>query len=99
MKNSKDFSGAEIEQVIVDAMHRAFFEKQPDGQRRDLTMQDVLRSIEETVPLAAIARDQIADLKRWAAESGARTASNDTQLVDELKQYTIQRGIGPLEVD
>ncbi len=98
-KTAKDFSGAEIEQVIVDAMHRAFFEKQPDGQRRDLTMQDVLRSIEETVPLAAIARDQIADLKRWAAESGARTASNDTQLVDELKQYTIQRGIGPLEVD
>ena len=98
-KTAKDFSGAEIEQVIVDAMHRAFFEKQPDGQRRDLTMQDVLRSIEETVPLAAIARDQISDLKRWAAESGARTASNDTQLVDELKQYTIQRGIGPLEVD
>ena len=97
-KTAKDFSGAEIEQVVVDAMHRAFFEK-ADGQRRDLTSLDIMRSIEETVPLSAIARAQISDLKRWAAEAGARTASNDTQLVEELKQYTIQRGIDPLEVD
>lgn len=86
-KTAKDFSGAEIEQVVVDAMHRAFFESGADGQRRDLTTLDIVRAIEETVPLAAIARDQIADLKRWAAQAGARTASNDTQLVDELHQY------------
>lgn len=98
-RTAKDFSGAEIEQVVVDAMHRAFYEKGADGQRRDLTTMDIMRSIEETVPLAAIARDQIEDLKRWAAEAGARTASNDTQLVEELKRYTLQRGIGPLEVD
>jgi SpoVK/Ycf46/Vps4 family AAA+-type ATPase len=98
-RTAKDFSGAEIEQVVVDAMHRAFYEKGADGQRRDLTTVDIMRSIEETVPLAAIARDQIEDLKRWAAEAGARTASNDTQLVEELKRYTLQRGIGPLEVD
>lgn len=98
-QSAKDFSGAEIEQVLVDAMHRAFFEKGTDGARRDFTTPDILRSIEETVPLAAIAREQIQALKHWAAQSGARTASKDSQLVDELKQYTIQRGIGPLEVD
>lgn len=97
-KLAKDFSGAEIEQVLVDAMHRAFA-RLSDGNRRDLTTEDILRSIEETVPLAAIAREQIEELKHWAAEAGARTASNDTQLVEELKRYTIQRGIGPLEVD
>jgi SpoVK/Ycf46/Vps4 family AAA+-type ATPase len=98
-RTAKEFSGAEIEQVVVDAMHRAFFERTPDGNRRDFTTTDVLRSIEDTVPLAAIARQQIEDLKHWAAEAGARTASNDTQLVDELKRYSQQRGIGPLEVD
>ncbi|HEY9604561.1 MAG TPA: AAA family ATPase [Allocoleopsis sp.] len=98
-RTAREFSGAEIEQVVVDAMHRAFFERTPDGNRRDFTTQDVLRAIEDTVPLAAIAREQIEDLKHWAAEAGARTASNDTQLVDELKRYTQQRGIGPLEVD
>ena len=97
-KQSENFSGAEIEQVIIDAMHRAFGTV-INGQRRDFTTEDILRSIEETVPLAAIARAQIEDLKHWAAEAGARTASNDTQLVDELKRYTQQRGIGPLEVD
>jgi SpoVK/Ycf46/Vps4 family AAA+-type ATPase len=97
-KQSEKFSGAEIEQVIIDAMHRAFGTL-INGQRRDFTTEDILRSIEETVPLAAIARDQIEDLKHWAAEAGARTASNDTQLVDELKHYTQQRGIGSLEVD
>lgn len=98
-KTAKEFSGAEIEQVVVDAMHRAFFELNADGNRRDFTTMDMLRAIEDTVPLAAIARAQIEDLKHWAAEAGARTASHDTRLVDELKRYTQQRGIGPLEVD
>lgn len=95
---AKDFSGAEIEQVVIDAMNRAFGQGS-NGQRRDFTTEDILRAIEETVPLAAIARDQIEALKHWAAEAGARTASKDVQLVEELKQYTMQRGIGPLEVD
>jgi SpoVK/Ycf46/Vps4 family AAA+-type ATPase len=97
-RQAKDFSGAEIEQVIIDAMHRAFG-RGTNGQRQDFTTEDILRSTEETVPLAAIARAQILDLKQWAAEAGARTASNDSHLVEELKKYTIQRGIDPLEVD
>ncbi|MDX2099358.1 MAG: AAA family ATPase [Leptolyngbyaceae cyanobacterium bins.59] len=82
-----NFSGAEIEQVIVDAMHRAFFERTPSGQRRDFTTNDIRQAIEETVPLAMIARDQIASLKRWAAEAGARSASSDVQLMEELRKY------------
>ncbi|GAB4295971.1 MAG: AAA family ATPase [Oscillatoriaceae cyanobacterium] len=78
---ARDFSGAEIEQVIVDAMHRAF------AQRRDFTTEDIVMAMEETVPLAAIAQDQIAVLKHWAARSGARTASLDNRLVEELRQY------------
>jgi len=97
-KTAKNFSGAEIEQVIIDAMHRAFG-RGTTGQRQDFTTEDIVRSIEETVPLAAIARNQIEELKQWAAQAGARTASINTQLVDELKQYAVQRGIDPLEVD
>ncbi len=97
-KSASEFSGAEIEQVIIDAMHRAFGLLE-NGQRRDFTTEDILHSIKETVPLAAIARHQIEDLKRWAAQAGARTASIDSQLVEELKQFTQQRGISPLEVD
>jgi ATP-dependent 26S proteasome regulatory subunit len=97
-RQTKHFSGAEIEQVIIDGMHRAFGRGR-SGQRHDFTTEDIIMAIEETVPLAAIARDQIEALKYWAAEAGARTASKDVQLVEELKRYTVQRGIKPLEVD
>ncbi|MEG3938782.1 AAA family ATPase [Microcoleus sp. S36b_A3] len=95
-KSAKNFSGAEIEQVVIDGLYRAFGTF-VNGQRRDLTTEDVLRSIEDTVPLAAIARSQIEDLKRWAAEAGARTASNDTRLIDELKRYS--RPLGEDAID
>lgn len=97
-RQAKEFSGAEIEQVINDAMHRAFGQGS-NGQRRDFTTEDIIMAIEETVPLAAIAREQIEALKHWAAVAGARTASKDVQLVEELKKYSQQRGIKPLEVD
>ncbi|MBE9122398.1 AAA family ATPase [Tychonema sp. LEGE 07199] len=95
-KSAKDFSGAEIEQVVIDGLYRAFGTF-VNGQRRDLTTEDILRSIDDTVPLAAIARSQIEDLKRWAAEAGARTASNDTRLIDELKRYS--RPLGEDAID
>lgn len=77
-----DFSGAEIEQVVIDGMYRAF------GEQRDFDCEDIIKEIKETVPLAAIARQQIEGLKQWAAEAGARTASNDARLADELKTYS-----------
>lgn len=92
-RSAKNFSGAEIEQVIVDAMYRAF------GDKKDFATLDILRAIEDTVPLAAIARQQIDELKLWAAEAGARTASNDTRLMEELKLFSVNKDIGPLEVD
>jgi len=97
-QHSPQFSGAEIEQVIIDAMHRAFGTRQ-NGSRRDVNTDDILRAMAETVPLAAIAKDQIEALKRWAAMAGARTASEDTQLSEEIRQYSLQQGINPLEVD
>ncbi|BBD70340.1 AAA ATPase central domain-containing protein [Nostoc commune NIES-4072] len=97
-KQSLNFSGAEIEQVIVDAMHQAFSTR-VEGQRRDFNTEDILQAVAQTVPLAAIAHEQIEALKQWAAQAGARTASNDVLLVEELKQYSTEQGIGPLEVD
>jgi SpoVK/Ycf46/Vps4 family AAA+-type ATPase len=97
-QQSNNFSGAEIEQVIIDAMHNAFSTR-VNGQRRDFSTEDIVQAIAQTVPLANIAHHQIEALKQWAAQAGARTASNDVGLVEELKQYSIQQGIDPLEVD
>jgi SpoVK/Ycf46/Vps4 family AAA+-type ATPase len=71
---SRNFSGAEIEQVIIDGMHRAFG-KSRAGQRQDFTTDDILDAIQETVPLASISNEQIESLQRWAEQAGARSAS------------------------
>ena len=92
---AEDFSGAEIEQTIYDAMHMAFNQDPP----REFTQEDILTAIRQTVPLAAIARDQIQSLKEWAAESGARTASQDQKLIQELRTIVQKRGLGYIEVD
>ncbi|AFY70939.1 AAA ATPase central domain protein [Thalassoporum mexicanum PCC 7367] len=95
-RQTRNFSGAEIEQVIIDAIHYAFGHGL-SGQRRDFTTTDITYSIKETVPLAAIARDQIEALKWWAAEAGARTASNDVELTEELRQFSRKRGIDNID--
>jgi SpoVK/Ycf46/Vps4 family AAA+-type ATPase len=68
-EHSRDFSGAEIEQVIYDGMQSAFSAGEEFGQR------DLLASISGCVPLARIAEAQIEDLKAWASRSGAKSAS------------------------
>jgi SpoVK/Ycf46/Vps4 family AAA+-type ATPase len=78
---TRDFSGAEIEQVIVDGMYLAFSgafsgtSESETTQRRDFVTEDILTAIRSTVPLAAISRVQIDALQRWAEQTGARNAS------------------------
>ena len=67
--SSKDFSGAEIEQVIYEGMQHGF------SRGEDFTQADVLTAIHHCIPLAQIAQPQIEALKSWAVRSGAKSAS------------------------
>lgn len=69
-----DFSGAEIEQTLVEAMHIGF------SQNRDFTTDDVLEAASQIVPLARTAKDQIEALQDWASAGRARPASNYSSL-------------------
>jgi len=62
------FSGAEIEQTIVSAMHDSFF------AGREVTNDDILASIRETIPLSTTMRERISDLREWA-KSRARSVT------------------------
>jgi len=86
-KQTNNFSGAEIAQVIIDAMYRAYAKGTPEA-RQDIATEDIISAIEETVPLAAIAAEQIAALKKWVAQAGARTASYDQELTAELQRFS-----------
>ncbi|MGG6294498.1 AAA family ATPase [Leptolyngbya sp. AN02str] len=64
-----DFSGAEIEQILIEAMHLGF------SQNRDFTTDDILEAASQLVPLARTAQEQIQFLQSWAAAGKARLAS------------------------
>lgn len=69
-----DFSGAEIEQTLIEAMHIGF------SQNRDFTTDDILEAASQVVPLARTASEQIQKLQQWAASGKARLASRNTTL-------------------
>lgn len=69
-----DFSGAEIEQILIEAMHLGF------SQNRDFTTQDVLEAASQIIPLARTAQEQIQLLQDWAATGKVRLASRQTSL-------------------
>jgi SpoVK/Ycf46/Vps4 family AAA+-type ATPase len=68
-----DFSGAEIEQTIIEAMHIAF------SQNRDFTTDDILEAASQIIPLARTAQEQIQFLQSWADAGKARLASRDSR--------------------
>jgi SpoVK/Ycf46/Vps4 family AAA+-type ATPase len=69
-----EFSGAEIEQTIIEAMHLGF------SQNRDFTNEDILTAASQIIPLARTAREQIEFLENWAMSGKARLASSNCQL-------------------
>jgi SpoVK/Ycf46/Vps4 family AAA+-type ATPase len=75
-----DFSGAEIEQTLIEAMHIGF------SQNRDFTTDDVLEAASQIIPLARTAGEQIQMLQNWAAAGKARMASRENSLKNRLDQ-------------
>ena len=65
---SPDFSGAEIEEAINSALYDAFH------SRREVTSDDILAALAQTVPLARTMDEQISRLRHWA-DGRARNAS------------------------
>ncbi|MEW6555899.1 MAG: hypothetical protein AB1349_00920 [Elusimicrobiota bacterium] len=72
IESASGFSGAEIEQCIVDGLYIAY------NETRELETKDILKSIQETVPLSKIMEDDIQSLRKWA-KSKARFASEFTE--------------------
>jgi len=67
-KEVEGFSGAEIEQVIISALYDAF------EAERELTDEDLLCNVRQTVPLSRTMEEHITALRNWA-RTHARLAS------------------------
>ena len=76
---TQGFSGAELEQTVIEAMHKAF------AERRELEEYDLILAASQLVPLSRTAKEQLNALKEWASSGRARPSSvmpNET--VDDL---------------
>ena len=66
---SREFSGAEIEQVIIEAMRVGFHEN------REFNNEDILASIQTLMPLARTKNKEIDLLKAWSESGNVISAS------------------------
>lgn len=67
---TENFSGAEIRQIIIEAMHNAFYEK------RDFKTEDIVMVIKEFIPLSFTDHIVISSLQEWAKLGKVRLASS-----------------------
>nr|UAD84303.1 hypothetical protein [Agarophyton chilense] len=68
-KLADQFSGAEIEQAIIEAMYNAFYEK------REFSTQDIINAISNFIPLAFTDTRNISAIQDWAISGKVRMAS------------------------
>jgi hypothetical protein len=74
-----DYSGAELEQVVVGALHHAY------AQGREVETGDLRRVAQDLVPLYKTYEEQIKSLREWA-RGRARTAGRAGAVVDLFRQ-------------
>jgi len=79
MKNlvdkTRNFTGSEIEQVVIDSLYRAY------ANSAALKQDDIEKTIEAVVPIYNTYQEDIKKLRDWAS-SRTRRASMDTSLTD-----------------
>jgi AAA+ superfamily predicted ATPase len=68
-KECEGYTGAELEQAIIDAMYQAFAED------RDIATEDIIAAIARTVPLSQSQREVIQHLRSWLRDGRAQSAS------------------------
>jgi len=78
-KQCEGYSGAELEQVVVGALHRAY------ALGRDVETQDLRRLGQDLVPLYRTYEEQIKGLREWA-RGRARTAGRESAVVDLFRK-------------
>jgi SpoVK/Ycf46/Vps4 family AAA+-type ATPase len=81
---TEGYSGAEIEQTVVAALFDAF------AERRALTEDDLLRAARNMVPLSVTQAEQIAAVRRWAANRAVAATSPE-----DLSGYATDIGEEP----
>lgn len=81
-EKTEGFVGAEIEQLVIDALFDAFAED------RSITLEDFEKAIRNTIPLSITQSEQILALREWANVRAVTATPKDD--VDQYKKSVIQ---------
>ena len=81
---AQGFSGAEIEAAVRTAMYAAYSQKQDnssghDRTANDVTTQNLLDALKETVPLSTTRAEEIQALRQWAHERSVPASRPDVK--------------------
>jgi hypothetical protein len=76
-ETTAEFSGAEIEQLVIEGLYDAF------AENRSLWMDDLLKNIHRQVPLAVTMEDHVQALRSWAV---GRVRYASAERLDEEKR-------------
>ena len=79
-EGTEKYSGAEIEQAVIDAMFDAF------ALEREFETDDVMRAVRRSVPLAITMDQSIKRLKEWARDR-TRPATYDSRRIDFFREW------------
>jgi len=97
-RETKGFSGAEIEQAVVGALYDAFFEDE------DIDTARVRKTCTELIPLSTTMKERVDEMREWAAVR-ARSASGlaiggatEGAEADETDQDAVPAGFRNLEL-
>jgi len=71
---TEGYTGAEIEQIIIETMHNAFNE---DG--RDFVTEDIVKTINNVIPSSEMMKEKIDELRVWVESKRVRSASGDSR--------------------
>ncbi|MFA8439487.1 AAA family ATPase [Pueribacillus sp. YX66] len=77
-KKTEGFIGAEIEQVVINALFEAF------NHERELYVNDIKKAIAETIPLSITQAEEIKELRKWASVRAVAAT-----LADDRKEYGV----------
>ena len=79
VKATEGFSGAEIEEVVNEALFNAYANSQ-----EDLEMENLIDCINETSPLSRTMAETISNLRKWADQRARPASSSKPEEVKEL---------------
>jgi len=84
-KNSKGFSGAELEEVVKEALFQAY------DKEREVSDVDILKAIDETFPLSRTMSETINKMREWAESRAVSASSEKFEVLETVKDKKIPK--------